>query len=217
MICVIIIILLMIINTNKVEPLTNYNIDDVKFIPISDKSNEFKHLPTMYYKKFKQDHDDSQDLFTKIDDYMGKISHNYILEAPMLTEEDKPEDILKKSYKSMFMPDLDKPVHYNKFINEPLKYPYRHPEQLGNKIVYDHHNSIDLKTELRERDLRLRGFHRTVLDGKNNYSEMTFCNNIDEQGNDFPCEKYGLKFNYDLNNQMKLAQNNKYSSKICCV
>ena len=44
---------------------------------------------------------------------------------------------------------------------------------------------------------------------KNNYNEMTFCNNIDEQGTDFPCKKYGLKFNYDYDNQMKLAKNNK--------
>ena len=45
---------------------------------------------------------------------------------------------------------------------------------------------------------------------------MTFCNNIDEEGTDFPCDKYGLKFNYDLENQMRLAKNNDYSASICC-
>ena len=230
---IIIIILLMIIYTNNIEPLTNYNIDDVKFIPISDESNEYKHLPTMYYKKFKQDHQDSEDLFTKINDYMGKDSHHYIFEAPMLKKKEKENidnNIIQKTYTSMldrpiYLPDTtNKPAHYNKlsekdknYINEPFKYPYRHPQQLGNKIVYDHSKSTDLETELKERQLRLRGFHRSILDDKNDYTEMTFCNNIDEEGTDFPCKKYGLKFNYDLDNQMKLAKNNKYSSKICCV
>ena len=86
---IIIIIVLLIINTNKVEPLVNFNTDDIKFIPISDRSNEYKYLPTMYYKKLVEDHDDSQDLFTKIEDYMGIDSHHYILEAPMLTKKEK--------------------------------------------------------------------------------------------------------------------------------
>ena len=122
------------------------------------------------------------------------------------------------------MPDRSYTKDYNKFteqldhkyINDPFKYPYRHPEQLGNKIVYDFSNSVDFQTELRERELRLSGFHRTILDEENNYNEMTFCNNIDEEGTDFPCYKYGLKFNYDLENQKRLAKNNEYSASICC-
>ena len=51
---------------------------------------------------------------------------------------------------------------------------------------------------------------------KTKYNEMTFCNNIDEMGTDYPCHTYGLQFNYELENQMKLAKNNDYSASICC-
>ena len=80
--------------------------------------------------------------------------------------------------------------------------------------MYDFSNSIDLQTELRERELRLRGFHRIILDDENDYNEMTFCNNIDEEGIDFPCHEYGLKFNND--NQMEFAKNEEYYANICC-
>lgn len=110
---------------------------------------------------------------------------------------------------------------------------YRHPESLGNKIVYDFSNSIDYENEMRERELRLRGFHRSSLTETDDYLSMTFCDNIDEMGTDFPCDKFGLEFNYDLENRLKLAKYrdpethpnmsgedidyiNNISSNICC-
>ena len=248
---IILLILLYIIYKNNIEPFTS-SVDDVKFIHWNDrKIDEFKYLPNTYYLKKQRQLEVDDGLFSYIYDYMGKDSHHYIFESPIM----KPDEVEsignkgpQKSYISMIgdIPHKelnyekyysDKPLHrpiyipdksymndYNKFteqldyshINQPFKYPYRHPKQLGNKIVYDFSNSIDLQTELRERELRLRGFHRTILDENNNYNEMTFCNNIDEEGTDYPCYKYGLKFNYDLENQMRLAKNGKYSASICC-
>ena len=83
---------------------------------------------------------------------------------------------------------------------------YRHPESLGNKIVYDFSNSIDYENEMRERELRLRGFHRSSLTETDDYLSMTFCDDVDEMGTDFPCDKFGLEFNYDLENRLKLAK-----------
>jgi len=233
MICIIIIlILLYIIYKQNIEPFTP-SVDDVKFFPWNDgHSDEFKHLPNTYYMKTQMEHDQNDGLIPHIYDYMGKDSHHYIFEAPIL-KKDEVKQIGKngpqKSYESMldrkiYLPDLSKSKkHYKelmkkdrKYINDPFKYPYRHPEQLGNQIVYDFSNSIDLQTELRERELRLRGFHRTILDDENDYNEMTFCNDINGEKTDFPCHKYGLKFNYDLENQMRLAKNNDYSASICC-
>ena len=229
---IIILILLYIIYKQNIEPFTP-SVDDVKFFPWNDgHSNEFKHLPNTYYLKTHRQKELDDGLIPYIYDYMGKDSHHYIFEAPIL-KKDEVKQIGKegpqKSYESMLdrkidLPDLSKSKeHYyklmqkdRKYINDPFKYPYRHPDQLGNKIVYDFSNSIDLQTELRERELRLRGFHRTILDDKNDYNEMTFCNNIDEEGTDFPCHKYGLTFNYDLENQIRLAKNNDYSASICC-
>ena len=165
---------------------------------------------------------------------MGKDSYHYLFEAPILKQ--KELDIInkkkkgpQKSYESMldrkiYLPDLSKSKkHYKelmekdrKYINDPFKYPYRHPKQLGNQIVYDFSNSIDLQTELRERELRLRGFRRSILDENNNYNEMTFCNNIDEEGTDFPCDEYGLKFKYNIEDQLKFAKNEEYYANICC-
>ena len=110
---------------------------------------------------------------------------------------------------------------------------YRHPESLGNKIVYDFSNSIDYENEMRERELRLRGFHRSSLTETDDYLSMTFCDDVDEMGTDFPCDKFGLEFNYDLENRLKLAKYrdpethpnmsgedidyiNNISSNICC-
>ena len=63
--------------------------------------------------------------------------------------------------------------------------------------------------------MRLRGFHRIMLDKENNYNEMTFCNDVGD-GKDYPCHEKGLQFNYDLENQMRLAKDDDYSANICC-
>ena len=251
---IILLILLYFIYKQNIEPFTP-SVDDVKFFPWNDgNSGEYKHLPNTYYLKTQMEHESDDGLFTYIYDFMGKDSHHYLFEAPILKQKEldiinKEKERPQKSYESMiggipnkklhkytkyntekllhrpiYMPDRSYTKDYNKFteqldrkyINDPFKYPYRHPKQLGNRIVYDFSNSIDFQTELRERELRLRGFHRTMLDDNNDYNEMTFCNNIDEEGTDFPCHKYSLTFNYDLENQMKLAKNNEYSASICC-
>tara|TARA_Y100000593_G_C4281532_1_gene323055 strand:- start:163 stop:939 length:777 start_codon:yes stop_codon:yes gene_type:complete len=251
---IILLILLYFIYKQNIEAFTP-SVDDVKFFHWNDgNSGEFKHLPNSYYLKKQTERELDDGLFSYIYDYMGKDSHHYLFEAPILKSEEldsinKKKEKPQKSYISMiggipskkyynytkyntkkplhrpiYMPDRSYTKDYNKFteqldhnyINDPFKYPYRHPKQLGNRIVYDFSNSIDFQTELRERELRLRGFHRTMLDDKNDYNEMTFCNNIDEEGTDFPCYKYGLKFNYDLENQKRLAKNNEYSASICC-
>lgn len=258
MICMIIIlILLFIIYKDTIEPFVPskdiiYNTDDIRFFPWSDGKggDDHKFIPNTYYMKLQKERELDDGLFSYINDYMGKDSHHYMFESPILF--DKEYETIKgpqKSYTSMiggipntklhtytkyntseplhrpiYMPDRSYTDDYNKFteqldkklIVDPMKYNFRHPKQLGNKIVYDFSNSIDLQTELRERELRLRGFHRTMLDEKNDYNEMTFCNNIDEMGTDYPCHKYGLQFNYELENQMKLAKNNDYSASICC-
>ena len=90
---------------------------------------------------------------------MGKDSHHYLFEAPLLKKDEfKTIDGPQKSYESMldrkiYLPDLsNSKQHYNeltkkdkKYINDPFEYPYRHPEQLGNQIVYDFSNSVDLQ------------------------------------------------------------------------
>ena len=83
---------------------------------------------------------------------------------------------------------------------------YRYPENLENKIVYDFSNSLDFKQELKERELRLKGFRRSNLTDEDDFLSMTFCDDVDEEGTDFPCYKYGLEFNYDLDNRLKLAK-----------
>ena len=58
----------------------------------------------------------------------------------------------KPLHRHIYIPDRSYTKDYNKFteqldhkhINDPFKYPYRHPEQLGNKIVYDFSNSIEV-------------------------------------------------------------------------
>lgn len=239
MICyLLIIILLFIIFRDYGDPFVpnnnlKFDTDDIKFFPLNDgQSGEFDYLPNSYHMKLQKEHDSSSKLIPYIYDYMGKDSHHYIFEAPVLLDEELDtlrKDGPKKSYTSMldrpiYLPDLSrKKSHYKKLMEkdksliiDPLKYNFRHPDQLGNKIVYDFSNSVDLKTSLRERELRLNGFHRIMLDDKNDYKEMTFCNDIDEMGTDYPCHEHGLKFNYDLENQMRLAKNDKYSTSICC-
>ena len=125
---------------------------------------------------------------------------------------------------------LDKERNLNSIlINEPHQ--YRHPNDLGNKIVYDFSNSIDFEHELRERELRLRGFKRSSLTEEDDFLSMTFCDDIDEEGTDFPCKEFGREFNYDLENRLKLAKYrdpethpdlkdidyiNNISANICC-
>ena len=158
MICIIIIlILLYIIYKNDIEP---FNVDDVKFFPWNDgHSNEFKYLPNTYHMKLQKEHDVKDGLIPFIYDYMGKDSHHYLFESPILKDEEfekiQKKDGQTKSYTSMigdfsgkknlhrpiYIPDMSYMKDYDKFtrqldksyINEPFKYPYRHPEQLGNK------------------------------------------------------------------------------------
>ena len=128
-------------------------------------------------------------------------SFHYLFESPHLKNpdihnEEVIEYIQNKDYTGFF----DRPLTYsdetkkqefldkleskdNKIIHDPFDFPYRDPssnETLGNKIVYDFSDSVDFDMELREREQRLHGYRRPVLDSQNDFTSMTTCANIDE-------------------------------------
>lgn len=237
------IFIILYLSFDNIEPfVNNIDYDDLVYIPTND--NNSNGLINNYHVRAISEHEKSSGFLSDVYDYMGLDSHHYLFESPH-----KNEDKIytyNKSYTSYF----DRPITYTdeskkeKFLDKIMKkdntlviepHEYRHPERLGNKIVYDFSNSQDFEHELRERELRLRGFRRSSLTPQNNYFSMTFCDDIDEMGTRFPCYKYGKKFDYDLENRFKIAKYispdseeyknlgkiesenlNKYSSNICC-
>jgi len=236
MLCIIIIIILLYLLYNKnIETFITFDTDDVKFFPVNDgrSGKGFEYMPTSYHMELQKNKETGDGLISYIRDYMGKDDHYYLFKAPLL-KDDKIKKIQKdinKDYTAFHRPlylpgepnEELKRKHYKELenqdkllINDPFKYPYRNPNQLGNKIVYDFSNSLNLQSELEQRRLLLMGFRRPILTEENDFTTMTFCGNIDEEGNDFPCHKYGLEYDYDMGNQMKLAKNDDYSANICC-
>jgi len=205
-----------------------------------------------YFIKLVPEHEKSPGFLSDIYDYMGKDTHHYLFESPHMDKKYNTDPYpFNKNISAYFGIDKKKesygrPITYpsrterDKFLeNEKLldsmlivePHKYRHPDDLGNKIVYDFSNSIDYEHEMRERELRLRGFHRSSLTEEDDYLSMTFCDDVDEEGLDFPCHKFGREFNYDLENRLKLAKYrnpethqdlddidyiNNISANICC-
>jgi len=237
------IFIILYLSFDNIEPFVNdIDYDDLVYIPTRD--NNSNGMLNNYHMKAIPEHEKSSGFLSDVYDYMGLDSHHYLFESPH-----KNIDKIytyNKSYTSYF----DRPITYTdeskkeKFLDKIMKkdntlviepHKYRHPEKLGNKIVYDFSNSQDFKHGLRERELRLRGFRRSSLTPQNNYFSMTFCDDIDEMGTKFPCHKYGKKFDYDLENRFKIAKYispdseeyknigkieseniNRYSSNLCC-
>ena len=107
---------------------------------------------------------------------------------------------------------------------------YRHPNFIGNKIIYDNDISDILKKKKRD----YISFHDTSnILYKNIYSDdidysnllqsenidtninQTTCNNIDNNFNFYPCKKYGM-FN-DLSSSNKYVKNTEYYKDTCCL
>jgi len=243
LIIAIFIILYLFFENKNIETFINdIDYDDLVYIPTRD--NNSNGLINNYHVRAIPEHEKSSGFLSDVYDYMGLDSHHYLFESPHKNND--KEYTYNKNYTSYF----DRPITYtdeskkeiflnkimekdNTLVIEPHK--YRHPERLGNKIVYDFSNSQDFEHGLRERELRLRGFRRSSLTPENNYFSMTFCDDIDEMGTRFPCHKYGKKFDYDLENRFKIAKYikpdteeyknigkneseniNRYSSNLCC-
>ena len=227
--------------SKNIEPfLGHIDMDDFQYIP--SKGKKSKNMLNKYYIKAVPEIEKKPGFLSEIYDYMGIDTHHYLFESP------HRDDNIKHKFNKTYNAYYDRPIvlqsedkkykdkFYNKLanldsilINEPHE--YRHPDDLGNKIVYDFSNSIDFKHELRERELRLRGFRRSNLTEEDDFLSMTFCDDIDEEGTDFPCYEYGREFNYDLENRLKLAKYrdpikhpdikdidyiNDISANICC-
>ena len=230
--------------SKNIEPfLGSIDMDDFQYIPSQGKKSNG--MLNNYYIKAVPEIEKKPGFLSDIYDYMGIDSHHYLFESPHRNDEDLYE--FNKTWDAYYgIENYGRPITYpsesqkQKFldnerklnsilINEPHQ--YRHPDDLGNKIIYDFSNSIDFEHELRERELRLRGFRRTTLTEEDDFLSMTFCDDIDEEGTDFPCDKYGREFNYDLENRLKLAKYrdpethpdlkdvdyiNNISANICC-
>ena len=226
---------------NEINRVRDIPIDDRVYLPISDeKSPDHTDLLTNYFVLYRPEYEYRSGVISKIRDINGMDSHHFLFESPHLyksnTESETKEKIntqvlnyiKNKNYTGFF----DRPITYpdesekDRFLNklqmkddnmiiDPFKYPYRDPNKLSNQIVYDFSNSVDFDMELKEREQRLRGYRRPILDNKNNYTSMTTCMNIDEEGTRFNCGMYGLIYNNDAN--LKLAKkNDNYSHSICC-
>jgi len=237
------IFIILYLSLDNIEPFINdIDYDDLVYIP--SRGTNSNGMLNNYHVRAIPEHEKSSGFLSDVYDYMGLDSHHYLFESPHKL--DNKKHTYNKSYTSYF----DRPITYtdetkkeiflnkvmekdNTLVVEPHK--YRHPERLGNKIVYDFSNSQDYEHGLRERELRLRGFRRSSLTPENNYYSMTFCDDIDEMGTCFPCHKYGKKFDYDLENRFKIAKYispnteeyknigkieseniNRYSSNLCC-
>ena len=230
--------------TNEYNRVKDIPIDDRIYIPYSDgQTPDHKNLLSNYFVMNRPEREHKTGLISNIRDITGLDSHHYLFESPHLyksntasdTKETIDKEVLKyvknKDYTSFF----DRPITYSdenkkpyflgelqilddKYIHDPLEYPYRDPSSnrtLSNKIVYDFSNSVDFDMELREREQRLRGFRRPVLDKENDFMSMTTCGNIDEEGTRYNCSKYGLYYNNNAN--LKLARDDDYSHSICCL
>lgn len=241
LIAIFIILYLFFENKNIESFINDIDYDDLVYIPTSGINSNG--MLNNYHVIAKPEHEKSSGFLSDVYDYMGLDSHHYLFESPYT---DTVNQTYNKSYTSYF----DRPITYtdenekqnfldkimekdNTLTIEPHK--YRHPERLGNKIVYDFNNSQDFEHLMRERELRLRGFRRSSLTPENDYFSMTFCDDIDEMGKRFPCHKYGKKFDYDLENRFKITKYispnseeyknigkieseniNRYSSNLCC-
>ena len=233
--------------SKNIEPfLGHIDMDDFQYIP--SKGKKSKNMLNNYYINVIPEIEKQPGFLSDIYDYMGIDTHHYLFESPHRDDNNFHEFNKtwnayygKKEYDPYGRP-ITYPSETQKYrflenqkeldsilINEPLQ--YRHPDDLGNKIVYDFSNSIDFKHELRERELRLRGFRRSNLTEEDDFLSMTFCDDIDEEGTDFPCDEYGREFNYDLENRLRLAKYrdpvkhpdmkdadyiNNISANICC-
>ena len=228
--------------SNSNGMLNNYFI---KFIPEFEKSNgllsdiyDYMGIDSHHYlfesPYMDKKYDDKPYHFKKnISAYLGidddDIKNDYIQNNNIKKDFGRPITYPSRTDRDNFL--KNEQLLDSMLIVEPHE--YRHPESLGNKIVYDFSNSIDYEHEMRERELRLRGFHRSSLTETDDYLSMTFCDDVDEMGTDFPCDKFGLEFNYDLENRLKLAKYrnpethpnmssedidyiNNISSNICC-
>ena len=210
--------------SNNIEKFSDHiDIDDFQYIPTKGKFSN--NMLNNYYIKLIPEIEKESGFLLDVHDYMGLDSHHYLFESPHI---DNKDYIFNKNIDAYYGIDDEsntyaRPITYpdessrrkfyenerelNKFlINEPLQ--YRHPslQNIGNKIIYDFSNSLDFVHELRERELRLRGFRRSNLTEEDDYLSMTFCDDIDEEGTDFPCHKFGKQFNYDLEDRLKLAK-----------
>ena len=248
-IIILLFVLYLLLQKDNIEPfLGHIDMDDFQYIP--SKGQNSNNMLNNYFINVVPEHEKSPGFLSDIYDYMGKDTHHYLFASPHRDDDNLYN--FKKDYSAYYgNKDNDpygRPITYpsqterNKFLDnestldsmlivEPHK--YRHPEYLGNKIVYDFSNSIDFKHELRERELRLRGFHRSSLTDEDDFLSMTFCDDIDEEGTDFPCHEFGKEFNYDLENRLRLAKYrdpethpqmdkedinyiNELSANICC-
>ena len=161
---------------------------------------------------FESPHIDKKDLDIEDDEDLYKFNKSWDAYHGLYNYKNKKGEEIESYHRAITYPSesqkkyfLDKERNLNSIlINEPHQ--FRHPDDLGNKIVYDFSNSIDFKHVLRERELRLRGFRRTTLTDEDDFLSMTFCDNIDEEGEKFPCYKFGREFNYDLENRLRLAK-----------
>jgi hypothetical protein len=227
--------------TNDFYSVRDIPIDDRIYLPISDENTpDHKHLLSNYLVMYRPEYDHRSGLISNIRDIKGIDSHHYLFESPHLykpnMESDTKEKIKNeaidylqnKSYSGY----IDRPITYsdesnNKTIflnklqnsdkiitNDPFEYPYRDPNKLSNKIVYDFSNSVDFDLELKEREQRLLGYRRSILNKQNDYTSMTTCMNIDEEGTRYNCHKYGLNYNEDAN--FRIARDDEHSHSICC-
>ena len=161
------------------EPFINdIDYDDFVYIPTIDKNSNG--MLNNYHVRAIPEHEKSKGFLSDVYDYMGIDSHHYLFESPHKNDTDvhgkivDDEKLYNKNYTSYF----DRPITYtdetkkdefldneksldNMLVIEPHK--YRHPERLGNKIVYDFSNSQDFEHLIRERELILRGFRRSSL------------------------------------------------------
>jgi len=246
-------------NYNNIETfLDHLDVDDFQYVATNGLNSNG--MSNNYFIKFIPEFEKSPGFLSDIYDLMGKDTHHYLFESPHMDKkyDDKPYHFKKNISAYLGIDDDDLDDDIKKDFGRPITYPsrterdhflkneqlldsmlivephkYRHPESLGNKIIYDFSNSIDYEHEMRERELRLRGFHRSSLTEEDDYLSMTFCDDVDEIGTDFPCHEFGLEFNYDLETRLKLAKYrdpkthpnmseddindiNAESAKICC-
>jgi hypothetical protein len=191
------------------------------------------------------DYNTKKGLLSELRDITGLDSHHTVFESPLSythkirndeVNKKKVQDYLKgKNFQSQIgYENLNRRIIYNKKdkqkfieemkqfdsleINDPFKYNYRDPntnDSLENKIIHDYSNSIDFDMELKEREQNLLGFRRPILDENNDFLNMSICMDIDGEGNDFDCSKYGLIYDRDKNFSFA-KKDDDYSHTICC-
>jgi len=221
-ISILLFILYLLLKPKNIETFLDHNdVDDIQYV--ASRGENSNNMLNNYYIKLVPEHEKRSGFLSDIYDYMGKDNHHYLFDSPHMDKkyDENPYNFNKDISAYYGKDNHGRPITYpsqtertsflenemdldKMLIVEPQK--FRHPENLENKIVYEFSNSLDFKHEMRERELRLRGFRRSSLTEDNDYLSMTFCDDIDEEGTDFPCSKFGLEFNYDLVNRLKLAK-----------